>query len=90
MRARRSTSKPLPHRSEATLPDGRTLEARMEFSVKGEGRFRFHYLFEPDGSLAAFGPVGRPAAQWRSFLPEAVTTIHRTITPTWAEKKDLQ
>ena len=70
----------LPHRPEAVLPDGRRIERGDEFSIPHEGRFRFHYLFEPDGSLTAFGPVNSKSAQWRAFRPEAVKTIHRSKT----------
>ena len=63
------------------LPDGRVLEPDVEFSVTGEsGRFRYCYQWEPDGSITAWGPVnnnGSQDAQWRSFPPERVRTIHR-------------
>jgi len=69
----------LPHSREMTLPDGRRLEADDEFSVPGEGRFRFAYEWKPDGSVAGFGPVeGKGPKSWRSFHPDRIKTIHRT------------
>lgn len=57
------------------------LEPGMEFSVHDEsGRFRFHRFHDGDGSLTAWGPINRQQAQWRSFLPERVRTIHRKRT----------
>lgn len=74
---RRSTGPSLPHSPTVTLPDGRALSEGQEFQVKGQGRFTMCYQFLPDGSVTAFGPVGSQQAQWRSFRPEAVGTIHR-------------
>ena len=78
--ARRKTSGGVGHLHDARaeLPDGRTLLAGQEFSVTGEpGRFTFHYRYTPDGSLTAYGPVGKQQTQWRSFRAEKVKTIHR-------------
>lgn len=80
--ARSSKSTPvLPHGSEIVLPTGKTLTPGREFSVPRAGRFSFRYVFEPDGSVAAFGPLsddGRPTgrARLRSFRPEQIRTVH--------------
>ena len=82
MSPRTGTSPVLPARNPTlTLADGRVLTAGQEFSVKGEGRFRFAYQFSPDGSVTAWGPVGAQSAQWRSFHRVRIGTIHRSITP---------
>lgn len=52
------------------------LEPGTEFTVKGEGRFRFDRLGK-DGSLTAWGPVTSSRRSWRSFRPEVVRTVHR-------------
>lgn len=67
----------LPHSDKATLPNGKTLTYGEEFSVKGEGRFKFLYVWEPDGSVVCYGPVGKQTAQMRSFLTDRITTVHR-------------
>lgn len=77
--ARRSSAPVLPHNLTLTLPDGRTLTQGQEFSVTGEGRFAFAYEYLPDGSVTCFGPVGSNEARWRSFKPERVKTIHKTL-----------
>lgn len=78
MPTRRTTVTPdLPHDERAVLPDGRTLEPGTEFTVPGEGRFRFAYQWGPDRSLAAYGPVGKATAMMRAFRPDRVRTIHR-------------
>lgn len=74
---RQGSSPALPHAHSMTLPDGRTLERGVEFSVTGEGRFKFMRQFTRDGSITAWGPVGSSDAMWRSFKPEQVKTIHR-------------
>lgn len=78
MPTRRKTRGPdLPHSDTLELPDGRTLTEGDEFSVKGEGRFKFLYHFLPDGSAAAHGPVNKQTAMLRAFAPTRITTIHR-------------
>jgi hypothetical protein len=77
---RTTTELELPHDSEVTLPDGRTLTEGVEFTVPGEGRFRFLYVWLPDGSIAA-SPVKDGVSGRRSFKPEQITTIHRKNTP---------
>lgn len=79
-RRRRVAPVELPRHRVAELPDGRSLTVGDEFSVTGEGRFRFAYVWEPDGSIAGFGPVGSNRAQWRSFSPDRVRTVHRKKT----------
>ncbi len=73
----------LPRARTLTLTDGRTLEEGDEFSVPGEGRFRFAYEFLPDRSVTCWGPIGSDGstanAQWRSFKPERIRTIHRKV-----------
>lgn len=77
MSGRRSSKAELPPRTtEVELPDGRRLEEGDEFSLFGGGRYRFAYEYR-DGSLTAYGPVGSNRAQWRSFRPDAVKTVHR-------------
>jgi hypothetical protein len=66
--------------AEVVLPDGRAVYAGDEFSVSGEGRFRLRYGWAPDGSLCAYGPVGRQTATVRAFRPETVRTVHRSTT----------
>jgi hypothetical protein len=71
------------HRFGLVLPDGRQLSAGDEFSVRGEGRFRFHYAYVPDGSVTAWGPITgsrESHAGWRSFKPTEVGAIHRKQT----------
>ena len=54
-----------------------------EFTVKGEGMFRFRYGWQPDGSVCCYGPItgGAHHAMVRNFPADAVRTIHRkTIT----------
>lgn len=69
----------LPHKDTMTLPDGRTIRDGDEFTVPGEGRFRFAYEYLPDGSVTAFGPVvTKGTKSWRSFRPDRIRTIHRT------------
>jgi hypothetical protein len=67
----------LPHREVVTFDDGRTLRRGDEFTVKGEGRFKFLHLFVPDGSVTCFGPVNNQQAMIRSFGADRVGTIHR-------------
>lgn len=74
---RRKTTPNLPHSLTVTLPNGKALSEGQEFSVKGQGRYVMRYLFQPDGSITAYGPVGSQQAQWRSFKPEAVSMVHR-------------
>lgn len=74
---RKSTGPDLPHAEAVTLKDGRRLVLRDEFRVKGEGRFVFLYLWEPDGSITAYGPVNSKSAMVRSFRQEQVAEIHR-------------
>lgn len=80
--ARSSKATPvLPHVDEAVLPNGKRLTPGRLFSVPRAGRFSFRYLYEPDGSIAAFGPLtddGRPTvrARLRSFRPEQIRTVH--------------
>lgn len=67
------------------LPDGRTLHAGEEFSVRGQGRFRFiQKVTNPQGDvwIDAFGGKGKTNTpserrEFRSFPPERVATIHR-------------
>jgi len=77
MGPRRKTKAPtLPH---ATFDlDGRTMERGDEFTVKGEGRFSFRYVYTPDGSVTCYGPVDSKDVTTRSFAPERVGAIHRT------------
>lgn len=70
------------HLEEVELPDGRMLRAGQEFTVRGAGRFRFRWLWTPDNSITAYGPVGKQAASWRSFPTTAAITIHRATTET--------
>lgn len=67
----------LPHSPTAILPDGRELSEGDEFTIHGGGRFRFKYLYQPDGSVCAWGPTGSQYAQTRSFQPSRIKTIHR-------------
>lgn len=83
--ARGSKTAPvLPHVAEAVLPNGKRLVEGREFSVPRAGRYSFRYLFEPDGSITAFGPLtdtGRPTgrARLRSFRPEQIRTVHNLV-----------
>jgi hypothetical protein len=53
---------------ECVLPDGDKLEVGDLFTVKAlNGKFRFKYVYTPDGSLAAWGPVDSQHAQARAF-----------------------
>jgi hypothetical protein len=81
--ARRSKSTPvLPHVDEVVLPSGRRLTEGREFQVRGiTGRFSFRYVYVPDGSIAAFGPLssdGRPTprARLRYFPVERIGVVH--------------
>lgn len=56
------------------------------FRVHGlHGVFRFCYVWEPDGSVAAWGPLAKgdgafrtgPDSQFRSFRAERVKVTHR-------------
>lgn len=87
--ARRDVNHPtnLPHAHTLTLEDGRELSEGVEFTIRGEGRFRFAYVYTPDQSVACWGPVGSHYAQWRSFNPARITTIHKSRTPKATEKK---
>ena len=67
----------LPHRDTAPLSDGRMLSAGDEFTVKGEGRFKFLHMYVPDGSGTCFGPINNQQAMMRSFAIDRVGTIHR-------------
>lgn len=58
------------------------LEPDTEFTVQGEGRFKFRYYWPGDGSIACYGPYkqdGTPKgdAKGRYFKPEKITTVHR-------------
>ena len=71
----------LPHSDVVELPSGKTLTVGREFTIPRVGRFSFRYLYEPDGSVAAYGPLGsdgRPSgrARLRSFKPEQIRTVH--------------
>lgn len=65
-----------------TLPDGRVLEHPDEFTVKGQGRFKFHYGWQPSDQThppqaTAYGPVASGDAKWRTFYANQITRIHR-------------
>lgn len=78
---RRSTAPALPHLHEATV-NGKRLTPGREFTVKDGGlrrRFRFLYLYAPDGSLTAISVKGEGGL--RSFDPSRVLTVHSTTTP---------
>lgn len=78
-------------RTKPTLPDdwtvhesyqvhGRWLTKGTEVSIRGErGRFRFIKAVERPGGILWLDFVGGPKhhAQWRSFGPERVKTVHR-------------
>lgn len=66
------------HSESVSLGERRTLARGDEFTVKGEGRFKFLHIYRPDGSVTAWGPVGSQQAMMRSFTLEQVGTIHRT------------
>jgi len=68
----------LPHAPTATLPDGRELSEGDEFTIHGGGRFRFKYLYQPDGSICAWGPIDSKLAKQRNFRPDRIKTIHRS------------
>jgi hypothetical protein len=80
MTAARRSRTPAPvlrHLDEVVLPDGKRLTPGREFTIPKIGRFSFRYCYEPDGSITAFGPLGRPShARLRSFRPEQVRTVH--------------
>jgi hypothetical protein len=66
----------LPHTAEVVLPDGRRLGPGTRFTVRGErGVFVFRYGYEPDNSIAAYGPEGN--GQWRAFAPSRIQTVKR-------------
>ena len=90
MARRKSTAPDLPHLENVTLEDGRTLNPRDEFRVKGEGRFVFLYGWEPDGSITAFGPVNSKSAMIRSFRQEQVAEIHRNKMNHTAKKAEKE
>lgn len=65
-----------------TLGERRTLEQGDEFSVAGEGRFRFREHVRTEAGtewVTAYGPVNSKAPMFRSFSLERVATIHRTV-----------
>lgn len=67
-------------RSVAVLPDGRTLVAGREIRIKGvPGRYRFCYLWLPDGSVTVWGPIDNAHAAMRSVRAGRVRTIHRAV-----------
>lgn len=79
--AKRKASKntpQLPHGESVSLGEHRELSRGDEFHVKGGGRFKFLYVYKPDGSVTAWGPVNSQHAMFRSFRLEDVGTIHRT------------
>ena len=72
----------LEHGPEWKAPNGQVLGYGDEFTVKGEGRFSFRYVWPPDGSIACYGPYkqdGTPKAdaQARYFHPDRITQTHR-------------
>jgi hypothetical protein len=75
VKRRTTVTKALPHNPVGVI-DGVEVSAGELFSVRGEhGQFSFRYVYEPDGSWTAWGPVnsaGSQNAQWRSFSPEQV------------------
>jgi len=82
MARRKTTAVELPHLEEMEVPAGKLYPGR-EFTVKGEGRFRFRYGWAPDGSVTCYGPItgaGKHRANVRSFTPKQVRTVHRKTT----------
>lgn len=83
----RVTGRPVeaaPDRTKSSVLDlgpRRKMEAGDEFTVTGEGRFRFKAYVRVDGGaewVDCWGPIGNRAA-WHSFRLDQVGTIHRTV-----------
>lgn len=74
---RKTTTTTLPH-GDSIEVRGKTLTRGDEFTVKGEGRFAFRNVYLPDGSVTAYGVTDKSGGGARSFMPDQITTIHRT------------
>ena len=79
---RKGKTPDLKHGPELQLDNGTILRPDDEFTVKGEGRYRFRYVWPPDGSVACYGPftaqgAPKPDAMNRYFAPERITRVHR-------------
>jgi hypothetical protein len=82
MTRRRGSASPVANwATDIELADGRRLSQGDEFTVKGQGRFRF-VRQRPNGELNCWGPIPRNGVvrhgSVRTFLESAVATVHRT------------
>jgi hypothetical protein len=79
-RRRGSTSPVADWDTDIELPDGRRLTRGDEFTVTGQGRFRF-VRQRPNGELNCWGPIPRNGVirhgSIRTFAPGSVATVHR-------------
>lgn len=87
---------PLPaswHREEHFVWNGRHIEPGTELKIRGaRGRWRFVSHTRKDDGAEWIDVIGgtRGAAQWRSFRPDLIRTVHRTKkTITAREAREL-
>lgn len=78
---RRTSAVELPH-SHSVDVRGRTMTTEDEFSVVGEyGWFGFRYVYEPDGSVCGYGPLGKQTAMRRAFTVDQIKTVRKRKVP---------
>ena len=63
-------------RHETYKVGNRWLEEGVEYTVRGQGRFRFLYATEHAAGAVSITGISAKSGQTRSFRPEAIKTVH--------------